>query len=184
MERSDRAAGYARMLLDAASLTDSADAADASLQALVAALRGSLDLKAALSDTSLPVEKKRDVLRDIFGATVTPEVLAVVTLMVDRGLTDDIGALARSYRSLYEKEKDLSVAEVTTAVPLGDALRARVAERLAASMGRTVVLRERVDTSLVGGIRIQIADRVLDGSVASQLEGMRAALAAAKGGDA
>ena len=59
-----------------AALAGAVDACDEGMTAAAAAVRGSVDLRAALTDTTVPVEKKRDVLRDIFGASVTPEVLA------------------------------------------------------------------------------------------------------------
>ena len=54
--------------------------------------------------------------------------------------------------------------------------------KLAAQIGRPVSLRERVDPSIVGGIVIRVGGRVLDGSVSSQLEGMRKALVTASAG--
>jgi F-type H+-transporting ATPase subunit delta len=151
MRAGEAASSYARALYDLAAVSDAIDATDEGLTAAAKAVRGSVDLRAALTDTSVPVEKKRDVLRDIFGAHTTPEVLA-------------------------ESERGVAIAEVTTAVPLDDALRAQIAARLEASLGRPVVLRETVDGSILAGIRITVAGRVLDGSVASQLEGVRRAL--------
>lgn len=184
MGTSDVAAGYARALYDLAALAGAVDACDEGMTAAAAAVRGSVDLRAALTDTTVPVEKKRDVLRDIFGASVTPEVLAVVTVLVERGLTGSVGDVARAFRELAETERGVVVAEVTTAVPLDDALRASVTDKLAASTGRPVVLRERVDAAILGGIRIKVAGRVLDGSVSTQLENVRQALTSAPGGEA
>jgi F-type H+-transporting ATPase subunit delta len=182
MGTSDVAAGYARVLFDLAVLADAVDATDEGLAAAVATVRGSADLRSALTDTSLPAEKKRDVLRDIFGASVTPEVLAVVTVLTERGLTGILTDVARSFREIAEAERGVVVAEVTTAVPLDDALRASVTDKLTASLGRPVALRETVDASILGGIRIHVAGRVLDGSVSTQLEGVRQALTSAQGG--
>jgi F-type H+-transporting ATPase subunit delta len=182
MRASEAASAYARALYDLASLADVVDATDEGLTTAAKAVRGSVDLRAALTDTSVPVEKKRDVLRDIFGAHTTPEVLAVVTLLVERGLAGSLTDVARAFRELAESERGVAVAEVTTAVPLDDALRRQIAARLEASLGRPVVLRESIDTSILAGIRINVAGRVLDGSVASQLEGVRRALTSSQGG--
>jgi F-type H+-transporting ATPase subunit delta len=184
MATSHVAAGYARALYDLAVLSDAVDATDEGLAACAAAVRGSADLRSALTDTSVPAEKKRDVLRDIFGAGVTPEVLAIVTVLAERGLTGLLTDVARIHREIAESERDVVVAEVTTAVPLDDALRASVTGKLTASLGRPVVLRETVDASILGGIRIQVAGRVLDGSVSTQLEGVRQALTSTQGGGA
>ncbi len=182
MGTSDVATGYARALYDLAVLADAVDATDEGLSAATSAIRGSVDLRAALTDTSVPVEKKRDILREIFGASVTPEVLAVVTVLAERELTQSITDVARIYREHAERERGIVVAEVTTAVPLDDALRASISDKLAASLGRPVTLREQVDASIVGGIRIKVAGRVLDGSVSTQLESVRQALTSATGG--
>jgi F-type H+-transporting ATPase subunit delta len=184
MRTSDVTAAYARTLFELASLTDSVDATDVSLAAVAASVRGELELREALTDTSIPVEAKRATLREIFGASVTPETLAVVTLVVERGLTATLGDLSRLFGEIAEKERGIVAASVTTAVPLDDALRASLTEKLAASLGRPVSLRETVDASILGGVVIKVAGRVLDGSVASQLESVRRALATTPGGEA
>jgi len=184
MRTSDVASAYARTLFELATLSDSVDDTDRGLVSAADAVRGSLDLRAALTDASVPAETKRGVLRDIFGEAVTPEALAFVTLLVERGHTELLGDVARTFGEIAEKERGIVVAEVTTAVPLDDALRASLTEKLIASLGRPVSLRETVDASILGGVVIKVAGRVLDGSVASQLEDMRRALATTQGGEA
>ncbi len=184
MRASDVASAYARTAFELASLADSVDATDAGLTSAAAAVSGSLDLRRALTDPSMPVEAKRDVLRDIFGEEIAPEALALVTLLVERGHTDLLGDVARAFGRIAEQERGIVVAQVTTAVPLDDALRASLTEKLTASLGRPVSLREDVDASILGGVVIKVAGRVLDGSVASQLEEMRRALATTQGGEA
>jgi F-type H+-transporting ATPase subunit delta len=184
MRTSDVASAYARTLFELATLADSVDATDVSLAAVVASVRGELDLREALTDTSVPVEAKRAILRDIFGESVTPEALAVVTLLVERDLTDALADVARLYGEIAASERGIVAASVTTAVPLDDALRASLTDKLAASLGRPVSLRETVDPSILGGVVIKVAGRVLDGSVASQLESVRRTLATTSGSEA
>ncbi|MHB1342242.1 MAG: ATP synthase F1 subunit delta [Coriobacteriia bacterium] len=185
MRTSELVETYARVLFDLAALSDSVDAANDGLRGVVAAVRGNIDLREALSDTSIPAEKKRDVLRDIFAGEVSPETLSIVTLMVDRGLTDKLGDLARTFSEIAEVERGIVVVDVTTAIELNDALRASLSEKLSTALGRKVSLRESVDTSILGGIVIRVAGRVLDGSVTTQLGELRAALTTARqGGEA
>lgn len=175
----------ARVLFELATLADAVDAVDSDLESVAKAVRGHVDLRHALTDTSLPAEKKRDILRDIFGASVAPETLAIVTLMVERGLTDSFGDLARVYRETSSAERGVVVVEVTTAIELDAALREKLTKQLTSTLGRPISLRERVDGSILGGIRINVAGRVLDGTVSSQLESVRQALTTARqGGEA
>jgi F-type H+-transporting ATPase subunit delta len=185
MATSDAAASYARALFELAVLSDSVDATDEGMSSVVAAVRGNIDLREALTSTGVPAETKRDILREIFGASVSPEALAITTAVVERGQLALLGDVAEAYRDIAQKERGIVVAEVTTAIPLDDALRASVSDKLAAALGSPVSLRERVEPTIVGGIVIKVAGRVLDGSVSSQLEAMRKALATTpQGGEA
>lgn len=185
MTTSDVAGTYARVLYDLASAADAVDEADEGVRAAAEAIRGHIDLRTALADSGVPAEKKREVLREIFGEAVTPEVLSIVTLAVDRGHTDMLGDVARVFREIAESERGIVVAEVTTAVPLDETLRSSITDKLAAALGRPVSLRERVDAGIVGGIIIKVGGRVLDGSLSSQLDAVRAGLSTApQGGEA
>ena len=183
MTTSDVASAYARTLFELATLADSVDATDESLTAMLSAVRGDIDLREALTDTSVPVEAKRAVLREIFGPSVTAEALAIVTLLVDRGNAAVLGDVTREFSAVAEAERGIIVATVTTAVPLDDAIRASLTDKLAAALGHPVSLRETVDASILGGIVIKVAGRVLDGSVASQLDSVRRTLATVSGGE-
>jgi F-type H+-transporting ATPase subunit delta len=174
---------YARTLFDLAVSADAVDAVDEDLRAMAEAVREHGALKEALTDTSVPAETKRGVLRDIFGGDVAPETLAIVTLAVERGRADRLDELVRAFAKIAETERDMVVAEVTTAVPLEDELRGAVKQKVSDALGRPVVLRERVDGSIKGGIIIEVAGRVLDASVASQLDEARSALTSTPGGE-
>ena len=65
------------------------------------------------------------------------------------------------------------VAFVTAAVPLTEDQTARLKRSLNRIYGREVSTHLEVDGSLVGGIRVQVGDEVIDGSVAAQLESLR-----------
>jgi F-type H+-transporting ATPase subunit delta len=185
MRTSETIETLARVLFELATLSDAVDAVDADLASVVKAVRGHVDLHQALTDTSLPAEKKRDILREIFGESVAPETLAIVTLMVERRMTDNLGDLARAFTETAEAERGIVVAEVTTAIELDDALRAKLVKQISAALGRPVTLRERVDETILGGIRINVAGRVLDGTITSQLDGVRQALTSTRqGGEA
>jgi F-type H+-transporting ATPase subunit delta len=184
MRGSDAARAYARLLFELATLGDSVDATDAALRSVAREIRGARELRETLVDASVPVEAKRAVLRDIFGDSVPPEALAIVTLLAERGLAALLPDVARLFGEVAEAERGIVTAQITTAVPLDDTLRASLTGKLAASLGRPVALRERVDPSIVGGVVIEVAGRVLDGSVASQLSGVRRALSTDPGNEA
>ena len=70
MTTSGIAGTYARVLFDLATAADSVDATGESINSVAETVRGHMDLRDALTDTQVPAEKKRDVLREIFGGQV------------------------------------------------------------------------------------------------------------------
>lgn len=49
----------------------------------------------------------------------------------------------------------------------------RLKDKLADITGKKILLKQKVDTSLLGGFTVQVGDRLIDGSVARQLETLR-----------
>lgn len=185
MTTSETIATYARALFELASATGSVDEVDAGLRAIVETVRGSVELRDALGNDALPGEKKRAIMADIFAGKVAPEAVAIASVAVERGFGDSLGVIAERFGEVAEAERGIVVAEVTTAIPLTDELRALLTEKLAAALGRPVSLREGVDESILGGIRINVAGKVLDGSLSAQLDAMRQTLgSASQGGEA
>jgi F-type H+-transporting ATPase subunit delta len=69
------------------------------------------------------------------------------------------------------------VATVRVARPLSDADRRRLTEALSRTYGREIHLNVVVDPEVIGGIRVEIGDDVIDGTVSSRLDEARRRLA-------
>jgi F-type H+-transporting ATPase subunit b len=67
-------------------------------------------------------------------------------------------------------------AEVTSALPLTAAEKESVRKDLLSKLGDSATLAFRVDPGIMGGLVVRVGDKVLDGSVAGQLEGLRSTL--------
>jgi len=185
MTTSETIGTYARVLFELANAAGDVDNVDAGMHAIIETIRGSVELRDALAGQALPAEKRRAIMADLFGGKVAPEAVAIATVAVERGHGGSLALIAERFGEVAEAERGVVVAEVTTAVPLTDALRASLTEKLAAALEHPVSLRERVDASILGGVRINVAGRVLDGSLSSQLDAMRATLTtASQGGEA
>ena len=78
-----------------------------------------------------------------------------------------------AYRELLGDKLGICVVDVTTAVPLDDGLRQLITEKAEADLGRRAVLRERIDTSILGGIIMDVDGNYIDASMISQLNRAR-----------
>lgn len=69
-----------------------------------------------------------------------------------------------------------SAAEVTSALPLTTDEQETVKRDITSRLGGSPAVVFRVDPNILGGLVIRVGDKVLDGSVAGKMEGMRASL--------
>ena len=118
------------------------------------------------------------MLDDLVGARVGKPARNLAGLLVDRGRTDLLPAIAVQYRRLHNRARGIAEAEVTSAAPLSpdetEALRLQI-QKMA---GTTIDMTTRVDEALIGGLTVKVAGRLLDASVRGRLERLRSQLAA------
>jgi len=118
---------------------------------------------------------KTKVLSERLGE-INPMALKLVSLLVTKDRLGMISDIADEYQRLldsYHGVEGAEVAEVTTAIPLDDEDRLRLAQRITGIVGKPVVLKPKVDSSVIGGIIIRVGDKVIDGSIRSKLASLK-----------
>jgi F-type H+-transporting ATPase subunit delta len=137
------------------------------------------ELREALGDRSLPVERRIAVVDELLEGRAHPQTVGAVAYVVQTGRGRLLVDIIKAFERAAASRRDREVAEVRTAVALTDDQRERLREALGKATGRDVELRAIVDDSVVGGILATVGDTVIDGTVSRQLARMRAQLAGA-----
>jgi F-type H+-transporting ATPase subunit delta len=101
----------------------------------------------------------------------------LVRLLVERGRSSILGAVLERYRALADAESGLTRVQVTAAVPLDQRLEQDIRDTLAQRLGGRIETTVQQDPSIIGGLIIRIGDRVIDSSLRTRLQQLRAALA-------
>lgn len=97
--------------------------------------------------------------------------------LVEKHREAALPAILQEYVELAKEDKrNLLMADVTTALPLTASQEQALAEKLATMTGRTIKIRQHVDSSILGGIIVRVGDKLLDGSVLHQLSVLQADL--------
>jgi F-type H+-transporting ATPase subunit delta len=90
---------------------------------------------------------------------------------------DHLPEIVSAYRDLLDEDLGQARAAVRTAVPLTDGERKALSDRIERTLGKRVLIEERVDPGLLGGFVAQVGSFILDGSLDGQLARMRERLA-------
>jgi F-type H+-transporting ATPase subunit delta len=135
------------------------------------------ELRYALTDSDTSGERRGELMEKVLTGKVAPETaaLAVRAAAVPRGHT--LPALLRSVADQAAKRRERLIASVTSAVPLTDAQIERLTRILEQQHGRAVQVHVALDPAVVGGMRIQVGDDVVDATLASRVADARRRLA-------
>ncbi len=164
---------YARALVGAAKNAGVADEVIGQLDRLVDEyLGGSPQLRAAFASPRVDQADKLRVIDRLFGDELNPILVKFLKVMAGRDRLAYVHAVRDAADNIHDEMMGRVVASVRTAVPLDDALRSQISDRIGSIMNKEVRLRESVDPELIGGMVIRVGDRVFDSSVSNQLDKM------------
>ena len=83
---------------------------------------------------------------------------------------------ADEYLRLYDETRGIERVEAVTAIAMTEAQCDALAKKLAASLGKTIIIKNTVDKSILGGMKLRYAGIQLDGSVQKRLESFEKSL--------
>ncbi len=168
--------GYANALFEVARVEGSLGEVEDELFRFARTLEGSDELRSTLTDAAVPAERRIGVVQDLLGAKASPVTTALVSFVVSIGRARDLPAIIAALVEKAATAKDKAVATVRSAVPLTEDQQTRLAASLAQATGKQVEVKVIVDPTVLGGIVAEVGDTVIDGTVRSRLEQLRAAI--------
>lgn len=139
---------------------------------------GNPALRDALGDPALPAERKTAVVDRLLAGKVSDEVRALATNAVAHPRGRSFAATMEHVLDIAAARRQQLTAVATVAVPLTPEQENRLRGALASIYGKPVLLQSIVDPSVVGGIRVQVGDEVVDGTITRRLDEARRHLGA------
>jgi F-type H+-transporting ATPase subunit delta len=164
---------YAEALFRMADAEGELDAVERRLFAFAELLERETRVRDALLDPSLPIENKRQLIADTLRERANPLAVNLLGFLVEQGRAREIGRIVEALAEAIAATRERAVAQVRSAVPLGEARAKKLAEALTKATGRPIEIRVIVDPSVLGGVVARVGDEVFDGSVRSRLIGAR-----------
>jgi len=133
-------------------------------------------VRAAIGDPNIPAAKVAGLIIAILSGKLSGETENFVRVLAENGRLDVLAEIRSQYEVLKNEREGVVEAEVYTAFEMDQAQVADLVSRLEKKTGRKVRARVSVDKSLIGGVKIVIGDKVIDGSARAQLGALENAL--------
>lgn len=146
------------------------------LEAAVTAL-GEPRVARVLADRGLAFDAREHLAQAVVGSAVRTPVRNLTLLLLQRGRLESLPAVLAEFIRLDHARQGIVTATAISAAPLEPAEVRDLTTRLQQLTGGSIELSQNVDPSLLGGIQVQLGDRLIDGSVRGRLERLRHRLA-------
>ncbi|KQU20173.1 F0F1 ATP synthase subunit delta [Peribacillus sp. FSL K6-1552] len=127
------------------------------------------ELLSFLAHPKMTKDAKSALIANAF-ASLSSSVQNTVMLMVERHRTDEVTAMAQEFIELANEENSVADATVYTVRPLTGSEMEAVSSSFAAKIGkRNLRITNITDTNILGGIKLQIGNRIYDGTISGKL---------------
>lgn len=126
---------------------------------------------------TIPVDEKLAVVKEAFEGKVHTYVLNFLYVLTENNRADSFSKILEHFTVLYNDRMNLADVTVTSAKPLGDDTVEKIRAKMTKVTGKTVNLMLKTDPSVIGGVVISYGNTVIDGSVKSRLERLKADIA-------
>lgn len=127
-----------------------------------------------LSSPLIPFSDKQKVLEGVFSGKVSDTVLDFLCVVTQKGRIRCLPAITQQFKQMYYEKKNILEVTATTTLPMSEALRKKLVEKLEKVSGKSVILHEKQDKSILGGIVLRYGNTEIDSSVKSKLDKIKA----------
>jgi len=130
----------------------------------------SADLKRVLYHPGITPDEKMQVVNELFSKTCESVTLRFIGYLIDKKRTFYITAIALCFSALLDSDENRVVVKVESYQQLTGETLKKIKERLVKGLEKDVVITSIVNPSLMGGLKLILGDRVIDGSIAYHLK--------------
>jgi F-type H+-transporting ATPase subunit delta len=161
---------YAEALIELAESQGQLDAVAEEAEQLAQLIRDEPGTMRLFAHPTLGREKKQKILHQAFDGKVSDLMFRFLQVVNQKDRLAELPSILSAVQSrMAERRGELKVV-VTVAQPLSEDVADRVASGIGSSTGKQVKLEQHVDESLIGGLTVRVGDRLIDASVARQLQ--------------
>lgn len=122
-----------------------------------------------LSSPGISIGERLSIIENTFGGKVPPNVLSFLQLLCEKGRMPALYSAIDEYKALLDAAEHVSEVKVTSAVPLSEAEKQKLTDKLETTYSCKVAADFVVDPSIIGGLIVEIGGKVIDGSLRRDL---------------
>ena len=134
------------------------------------------DFLRLLQTANLTKQERCQIVDDSFRGKLHPYVLNFLKILTEKGYVRHFSQCVEAYRQHYNLDNNILPVTAVTAVPLTEEQKAKLKDKLCKLTGKEIDLANKVDATIMGGVRLDYDGKRLEDTVAHRLESISALL--------
>ncbi|WP_391119965.1 F0F1 ATP synthase subunit delta [Psychrobacillus sp. L3] len=173
MSNSTAAKRYAIALFELAQQKNELRSVEEDLRELKIVWNANKELNTLFTSPKLSLDKKKELIRQIF-TTANPIVINTLLVLIDKKRLGEVGNIINEFMTLSNEAQGVADAKVYSTRALTEEERTNISIAFAKNVGKQSLRIENiVDPSIIGGIRVQIGNRIYDSSLSTKLDRLK-----------
>ncbi len=163
---------YAKSLIDLATESNSLDLFHQQLGEVLNTFKSSEELQKVMSNPTISVENKIQVLEDVFASRVDKKILNLLKLLVEKNRFSEFESIYYAYCEMFDNKSNKKAVEVVSAVNLSFEDKTNVLFKLEHKLNCEITPSWSVDENIIAGLLFKFDDYVIDTSVRTKIESL------------
>jgi F-type H+-transporting ATPase subunit delta len=164
---------YAKAILNLAKDSNSQELVDNDMKLIVTTIAENDELEVVLNSPVIKATDKMKVLKALFSDKVDTISLGLFNLLEENKRISMLESIAKQYSIIYDFNRNMLVAKVTTAVPLTKEIEAKVIAKIIGLTGEKANLENVINPNILGGFILRVGDVQYDASISNYLNELR-----------
>lgn len=145
----------------------------ADLEQVAEKLNESPSFKKHLGYHKLTILEKNKNLHEVFSDFISQKTYKIITLLIKNKHLADLEQIITHIKSLKKEDENILDAKVIVPFNLDNDEKSKIKSILQDKTGRQIIIHEEIDKNVIGGMKIQLGDIMIDGTIAGRLEKLR-----------
>ena len=146
------------------------------INTLAESFRQAPDFLRLLQTANLTKQERCQIVDDSFRGKLHPYVLNFLKILTEKGYSRHFFHCVEAYRKSYHTDHNILPVTAVTAVALTGEQTEKMQSKLCSLTGKTVELTNRIDPSILGGVRLDYDGQRLDDTILHRLDAVRSLL--------
>jgi F-type H+-transporting ATPase subunit delta len=140
------------------------------LKEIVYLIKNNVELLSIVEHPEITTSKKKCVFEAIFKDQIDEHLLSFLLILIEKERIPYLEEKLRELEKIHLEKQNMVEATVKTVIPLNEEEKASLIKKLETQYEKTILLKEEIDKSLIGGVYVRVGNDVIDGTVKAEFD--------------